>query len=341
MDYRKLATEDENGNLYIDTGTKIRLFRQKHPEARFETEVIKLQPNFAVVKAAVKNGDGVLAEAFSGRVCTADCQRFLETAETVAIGRALTDLGYEVPSFELETGCDPLSKQIVLDDGSPYLEVAYRLAWFRKENPDAVIKKELLYLDGNSAMMKVSVVNGMRILATAHARRLYDTSTEIGVYFVDNAETAAMGRALSILGYDLQQSVELSGITNGPKESALLPPASPMEFQAKDAPADASVLPPPIGFQTQDAPDGEENRQMTFSFPDAAGFPEFPEFPDFPENKVTFEEAVNMVVPFGEHQGETFGDIIRSGDFKCLEHIASGNEPKYSDAARIILARTN
>src|ERR671925_1029154 len=87
----------------------------------------------------------------------------------------------------------------VYDD---YLEVRYRVQWFREHYPHGAITTEALVLDWPQgiAVMKPTVADGEGGQATATG-----TETRQGFAdFVEKAETRSIGRALAFLGFGTQ-----------------------------------------------------------------------------------------------------------------------------------------
>src|SRR5262245_5898750 len=119
-----------------------------------------------------------------------------------------------------------------------YLEVKWRLVWFRSEHPQGVIHTEELYVDPESgyARFKAAVSDGEGGSATGHG-------TETKARFEDyceRAETRALGRALAALGYGTQYAGEdLSEgehVVDGPVETKPVPPAGPAAGTPAPAP---------------------------------------------------------------------------------------------------------
>jgi len=85
--------------------------------------------------------------------------------------------------------------------GKPYLQVAYRLVWFREERPLWTIETEPVALTDNSSYFKATIRDESgRIMATGH-------KFEDKQGFADHrekAETGAIGRALALVGYGTQ-----------------------------------------------------------------------------------------------------------------------------------------
>lgn len=85
--------------------------------------------------------------------------------------------------------------------GKPYLQVAHRLVWFRKEHPDWRIVTEIRNLADKAVIMHAMIYNAAgEVIATAHKK---ETMTGFGDY-IEKAETGAVGRALAMCGYGTQ-----------------------------------------------------------------------------------------------------------------------------------------
>lgn len=74
--------------------------------------------------------------------------------------------------------------------GRDYLEVKYRLVWFREEHPDWSVETELLSATDKSACAKALIREGSgRLIATSHK-----FESERGFPdFIEKAETGAIG----------------------------------------------------------------------------------------------------------------------------------------------------
>ncbi len=84
--------------------------------------------------------------------------------------------------------------------GRAYLPVDERIYWFRYDHPNWTIQTDIAYVssDGRFVIVRASLMDEQgRVYATAHKGR----SADDGPDFVEKAETAAIGRALSLLGY--------------------------------------------------------------------------------------------------------------------------------------------
>jgi hypothetical protein len=91
--------------------------------------------------------------------------------------------------------------------GKAYLEVKWRLSWFRDQYPHGVITTEMLHFDMERglAVFKASIDDGEGGHAEGHGS---ETSRDFGD-FIEKAETKAIGRALAALGFGTQFAPEL------------------------------------------------------------------------------------------------------------------------------------
>lgn len=85
--------------------------------------------------------------------------------------------------------------------GKEYLEVKYRLVWFREEHPEWSIETEFVERTQDGALAKATIKNDKgQIMATSHKfedkKGFFD--------FMEKAETGSIGRALALMGYGTQ-----------------------------------------------------------------------------------------------------------------------------------------
>ncbi len=88
-----------------------------------------------------------------------------------------------------------------------YLEVKWRLVWFRDRHPEGEIETSLLHLDLEKgiAVFKATVKDTAGASADGHGS---ESAKDFGDY-IEKAETKAIGRALAALGYGTQFAPEL------------------------------------------------------------------------------------------------------------------------------------
>jgi hypothetical protein len=105
--------------------------------------------------------------------------------------------------------------------GRDYLEVKYRLLWWREEHPEGHITTELIHADYSNGyyVVKATVgwcdAQGRDVHATGHKSEAVRDFADA----LEKAETGAVGRALALLGYGTEQALELdedSRVVDGP-----------------------------------------------------------------------------------------------------------------------------
>ena len=85
--------------------------------------------------------------------------------------------------------------------GKEYLEVKYRLVWFREEHPTWSIETEFISLTEKSVCAKAIIRDDSgKVVSTSHK---FETVKEFPD-FMEKAETGAIGRALALIGYGTQ-----------------------------------------------------------------------------------------------------------------------------------------
>ena len=90
--------------------------------------------------------------------------------------------------------------------GRDYLQVMWRLVWFREEHPDWTIDANIVEMDADHAVFKAVICdeNGQQKSAGHGSESKRDFGD-----FMEKAETKAVGRALAMLGYGTQFAPEL------------------------------------------------------------------------------------------------------------------------------------
>ena len=90
--------------------------------------------------------------------------------------------------------------------GKKYLQVMWRLVWFREEKPNWCIDTKLEHLGENNAVFSAKIYDESGVLKSAGygSESIKDFKD-----FIEKAETKAVGRALAMLGYGTQFAPEL------------------------------------------------------------------------------------------------------------------------------------
>lgn len=85
--------------------------------------------------------------------------------------------------------------------GKDYLQVQWRLVWFREDHPDWCINTECIEQDQEHAVFKAVICDDSGLQkSSGHGS---ESKREFGD-FLEKAETKAIGRALAMLGYGTQ-----------------------------------------------------------------------------------------------------------------------------------------
>jgi hypothetical protein len=113
--------------------------------------------------------------------------------------------------------------------GKDYLQVAYRIVWFREKEPQSGIKTNVVALTEDYAVMHAEILRNGVVVASATKREVKKDFAD----FVEKAETGAIGRALALLGYGTQFTLpdldEGARLADAPLETPKL--ASKVETQ--------------------------------------------------------------------------------------------------------------
>lgn len=125
--------------------------------------------------------------------------------------------------------------------GKQYLQVMWRLVWFREDKPTWCIDTKLEQLTDNHAVFsaKISDENGIQKASGYGSESIKDFRD-----FIEKAETKAIGRALAMLGYGTQFAPELDEgerIVDSPAQRKKSAP-KPKEPEAPPAPPKEKIL---------------------------------------------------------------------------------------------------
>lgn len=111
---RMIGEGRENARYYLDVAFRKLWFRLKYPDGRISKRLLKLTDDMAVIEARVylsykDSEENYMANAFSHKFRGEDTQfgaKFVEFAETAAIGRALADAGFGLQFADWEKELD-------------------------------------------------------------------------------------------------------------------------------------------------------------------------------------------------------------------------------------------
>ena len=205
-----------------------------------------------------------------------------------------------IPAINAVDGFNPaeFTRQIPNEDGtmSMYLDVKYRLLWFRLHRPEGKIDSEIVRVDDKSAVVCCRLYNNRsdaadQYIARACAQR-FVSNEKFGDRYLEIAETAALGRVLAAAGYGTQfcgASDMLSDvIADAPVE---------LPSDEDDEPLDGNA----VVLQAEQL--------------QTAAKPQTPERGSEPAtleqllNTMTLDDAKNVVVDVGRYAGWSLGEI--------------------------------
>lgn len=120
---RIIQKEGQTGKYYLDVVYRKLWFRLKYPEGKIVKKILKLTDQMAIVEAKVylsRNDaeDSFISNAMAQKYLTGDDQfgnKFVELAETAAVGRALADAGFGLQFADKEGVVDPEVTDAPLD----------------------------------------------------------------------------------------------------------------------------------------------------------------------------------------------------------------------------------
>ena len=112
---RIIEQEGRAGKYYLDVAFRKLWFRLRYPEGKIVKKILKLTDQVAIVEARVylhRNDaeENFIANALAQKYRTEDGQfgnKFVELAETAAVGRALSDAGFGLQFADKEEDIDP------------------------------------------------------------------------------------------------------------------------------------------------------------------------------------------------------------------------------------------
>jgi len=112
---RLIQNEGQAGKYYLDVAYRKLWFRLRYPEGKIVKKILKLTEQVAIVEARVyldrnDHEDNFISNALAQKYMSADGQfgnKFVELAETAAVGRALSDAGFGLQFADREGDTDP------------------------------------------------------------------------------------------------------------------------------------------------------------------------------------------------------------------------------------------
>lgn len=162
-------------------------------------------------------------------------------SELVSTGYGMYEEVEAINNLNKVKGFDPRKyMRLISNEGQQskyYLDVAFRKLWFRLCFPEGKIVKKLIKLTDNVAIVEARVYLNRNdaednFISNALAQKYQSGDEQFGNKFVELAETAAVGRALSDAGFglqfaDMEGDIDLE-ITEAPIDGLVMNGANPL-----------------------------------------------------------------------------------------------------------------
>ena len=214
-----------------------------------------------------------------------------------------------IPAINAVEGFNPaeFTRQLPNDDGtmSLYLDVKYRLLWFRLHHPEGKIDSEIVHVDDKTAVVSCRLYADKKdpvdqYIAKSCAQRCV-SQEKFGDRYLEVAETAAIGRVLAAAGYGTQfcGSADLMNdiIVDAPLE--MDETQDRVNCAADNDQAGGVVQVMPIQQQPREPQKASQQMQAPRTLEDYL-------------NTMTLEDAKNVVVDVGIYSGTKLGEIVMS-----------------------------
>ena len=98
--------------------------------------------------------------------------------------------------------------------GTSYHTVSERVNSWKKEHPDQTMQSEIIFHDDQKVIVKSTIFDEGKIIATGHAEELRSSSKIISTSALENAETSSLGRALAFHKYAGSQIASADEVAN-------------------------------------------------------------------------------------------------------------------------------
>jgi hypothetical protein len=204
-------------------------------------------------------------------------------------------------------GFDPIDFVIRTEEGSLYLPVGPRIAWFRKVYPEGKIVTTIVEMTDSSVVVEAKVYkdytdSAEQYLANDYATRYH--TDKFGERCIEIASTAAIGRALKNAGFGTQYRLDRTD-----------------EPEIVDSPVQAT------GITISSAGESEIVHSADALAEPSAG-------------PVTVKQAKALTVTFGKHAGKTLGWIAQNdpSDITWYAEKYRGSNTAVREAAKILLS---
>lgn len=220
-----------------------------------------------------------------------------------------------------------------------YLDVKFRKLWFRLKHPNGKIKKSIIKLTEQLAIVESRVYldkndSDENYVASAMAQRWYSQNDKYGSKYVELAETASVGRALADAGFGLQFCD-----IGEESDPAIVDAAMPTPGQETILPVQSSSLPaqsnnpiaPPLSTPTQSAPVAPP-LPATPAYTAASPLEEICKL-------MTVAEAKTVMIDCTANKGKTLGQVAveKPGSIKWYAESYNGPNNLLRAGAKVLM----
>jgi hypothetical protein len=248
-----------------------------------------------------------------------------------------------IPNINGVEGFNPadFTRELPNEDGSTslYLDVKYRLLWFRLHRPNGKIDTEIIHVDDKSAVVCSRLYADKtdppeQYVAKSTAQR-FVSSEKFGDRFLETAETAALGRVLAASGYGTQ----FCGSTD--LLSDVIADA-PVDISMAFAADDASEVSNRILHETKNVMPTTPVPAMQDTKPAAPAPKKAMTLEEYLDT-MSIDDAKNVVIDVGHYSGSTLGEVAirKPSDLEWYVKFYAGRNLALKAGAIILLNAVN
>ena len=336
---RVIQQEGQAGKYYLDVAFRKLWFRLKYPEGKIVKKILKLTDQVAIVEARVylnRNDaeENFISNALAQKYMTADGQfgnKFVELAETAAVGRALSDAGFGLQFADKEEDIDPevteapFDPQLLSGNGIDGEVLGEMLSGEDMEGGTVLPDENIPGQYGIEEYIPMPEEVGQAMGMTPAMQQAGAVPKATGQTAQGTASTAAQQAAPARQTAQLQQSAQAQQSVQG------MTPAM-QNRQAAQKPAQGNQQPKPVQAPTaNNVPAGKTSQGVSNIRK------------DMPVEQIysmlTRDSAAAVVIPMGFNKGKTLGQIAldKPTDLKWYVDSYGGPDNLLRAAAKFLI----
>ena len=336
---RVIQQEGQAGKYYLDVAFRKLWFRLKYPEGKIVKKILKLTDQVAIVEARVylnRNDaeENFISNALAQKYMTADTQfgkKFVELAETAAVGRALSDAGFGLQFADKEEDIDPevteapFDPQLLSGNGIDGEVLGEMLSGEDMEGGTVLPDENIPGQYGIEEYIPMPEEVGQAMGMTPAMQQAGAVPKATGQTAQGTASTAAQQAAPARQTAQLQQSAQAQQSVQG------MTPAM-QNRQAAQKPAQGNQQPKPVQAPTaNNVPAGKTSQGVSNIRK------------DMPVEQIysmlNRDSAAAVVIPMGFNKGKTLGQIAldKPTDLKWYVDSYGGPDNLLRAAAKFLI----